>query len=597
MRPEKQPQSVDDFKIRESGVPGWGTASHGIAPFIRLRRGSGMGLGSAVLLALLLFCGIAAVATLKWPNESRRGLEIARGVALSAIDDLGIAAEQAAPNSAPKSAPPTSAVPVSSAVVSAATTRAPPGARPALNPRQTIAFQQIAEGRQMAVRRTARSSWSGEGELQLIVVDDEDHPVPNARVRVVSVMPSTATTPFDDFTDEYGRVAVGPLGAGYVAITIDAKTVRRTMRANIEPGRRTDVTLATPVGAAVIGVVRDADGRPIPGATIRSAPRPRAPGSEGMIEDSLKAVSDANGVYRMINVPVGEHELLVIDAAHPRRVAQVQILDVPYHGTLTRDLSSSPLGAPSPATHLPNGVAAARSESRSSALSVARRATPKHATGTKSASHVQRQKTVALPSRSGAPTQAPVARRASANATEVTGVTDTRLRFRLTDERGEPFVGDVTIALLPTDGAAHASTTNLTVYGRGVATFDEAIPGSYRISLRATGHEPATLLSEITPGSNEIRAILARLPDPPARYRLQGTIVDRTTGHPIADCRVVVRGEPDRFAFSTIDGRFFVSSPDARPTGVWVTREGYASELTIAPENGPLSVRMTPRSE
>ncbi len=591
MRPEKQPQSVDDFKIRESGVPGWGTANHGIAPFIRLRRGSGMGLGSAVLLALLLFCGIAAVATLKWPNESRRGLEIARGVALSAIDDLGIAAGQVTPNSASESAPSTSAEPASAAVVTTASTRAPSGARPAPALRQTIAFQQIAEGRQMAIRRTARSSWSDEGDLQLVVVDDEDQPVPNARVRVVSVMPSTATTPFDDFTDEYGRVAVGPLGAGYVAITIDDQTVRRTMRANIEAGQRTDVTLATPVGAAVIGVVRDADGRPIPGATIRSAPRPRAPGSEGVIEDSLKAVSDTNGVYRMINVPVGEHELLVVDAAHPRRVTQVQILDVPHRGTLTRDLSSSPLGAPSPATRLPNSVAAARSESRSSALSVARRAPPKHERGTPSSNHVQRQKTVALPSRSGAPTQTPVARRASADAT------DTRLRFRLTDERGEPFVGDVTIALLPTDGAAHASTTNLTVYGRGVATFDEAIPGSYRISLRATGHEPATLLSEISPGRNEIRAILARLPDPPARYRLHGTIVDRTTGHPIPGCRVVVRGEPDRFAFSTVDGRFFVSSPDARPTGVWVTHEGYASELAIAPVDGPLSIRMTPRSE
>ncbi len=542
-----------------------------------------MGLGTAVLLALLLFSGVAAGIALKWPSETRRGLEIARSVVSSASSDLGLAEDDETIASL-------RAAPAPQAVTTAPTVAPTPIA--VRNPESAPRPQRVTTSRPVAVRRAATSEWADDGELHLFVVDDENHPVSGARVRVVSVMDSAATTPFDDYADEFGRVTVGPLGSGYVAITIEQESVRRTTRARIERGLRTDVTIARPTGAVVIGVVRDAHGHAVPGVAVRSAPRPRAPGQEGVVEDALIAISDQTGVYRMMDVPIGSHEVIVADGTRSDDGPQRHILDIAHRGTLTRDLTTAAgANTPLPPMQLPNGAGVVRSDSNSKTLSVARRVVargPDADAGSKMRRGVRRQKTTAFPSRGGI----------SAPATAPTAATDaTSLRFRLTDERGEPFVGDVTIAMLPIDGAPNASTTNLTVYGRGMATFHSAVPGSYRISLRAAGHESATLLSDVAPGRNEIRAILARLPDPPAGYDLDGTIVDRTTGHAIKGCRVQVRGELDLFAFSTVDGRFSVASPDERPSGVWITHDDYESELVIAPKKGPVKVRMTPREK
>lgn len=140
------------------------------------------------------------------------------------------------------------------------------------------------------------------GSLRILVVGKRDgEPVPGANLRL---QPLRGPNPFQHYrhftADERGECLVTPWPTGRTRVSCPFGSKLVT----VEPGEPTEVTLEVETGPALEGVVRDAEGAPIPGAEIVVAR------ISSRYEGQAEAVTDSNGEFRLRSFPInGGHAL------------------------------------------------------------------------------------------------------------------------------------------------------------------------------------------------------------------------------------------------------------------------------------------------
>ena len=163
-------------------------------------------------------------------------------------------------------------------------------------------------------------------QLSGTVVTDEDSPVPlrRARVTVVSTDGRGGTTVV---TDDSGQFIAGSLLPGRYTVTASRAGFVRSVLGARQPGgsgvpvavaegeRSSGHVIRVPRGAIITGVLRDGNGRELPGVAVTLARFGYKNGRRVRLPDASSGVTDDQGVYRIYGLRPGAY--FVSTAARP----------------------------------------------------------------------------------------------------------------------------------------------------------------------------------------------------------------------------------------------------------------------------------------
>lgn len=159
------------------------------------------------------------------------------------------------------------------------------------------------------------------GTIRGVVLSDTPEPKPlrNARVSLrgssgAPVMVGTADDGTFAFTGlSAGRYVVGAMKDAYVMMAYGATAPNRPgTPIELQSGGSAEITIRLPRGAAITGMIVDADGQPLPGATVQAHRFGFNPSTgERQLQPVFGAVrpvvSDDRGIYRIFGLHAGDY--------------------------------------------------------------------------------------------------------------------------------------------------------------------------------------------------------------------------------------------------------------------------------------------------
>jgi protocatechuate 3,4-dioxygenase beta subunit len=169
--------------------------------------------------------------------------------------------------------------------------------------RSRVVLSPATSGRTVRIALGAATSLSG------TVKNHEGKAIPGARVTVVRVRRARlmfqAWRVVQTVTDESGRFSFGNLARGRAGLMVIADGHPIQGLDDVDIGRRETVEIVLGGGCSVKGVVSDAEGTPVAGATVALVSAPQCP--------SLFATTAtvANGTFEFENLPVGRAHIIV----------------------------------------------------------------------------------------------------------------------------------------------------------------------------------------------------------------------------------------------------------------------------------------------
>ncbi len=133
--------------------------------------------------------------------------------------------------------------------------------------------------------------------LRIKVVDANGKPVPDAAVANGSQLRAGESTPEAEFTLSSFR----PDEVRNVVVRHEGRSLGKVVRLRVGDDARGPVVVTIGPTAAITGRVVDADGNPVPGATVRVDVEP----TEGFVHQLANVVAGRDGRFDVLKVPVG----------------------------------------------------------------------------------------------------------------------------------------------------------------------------------------------------------------------------------------------------------------------------------------------------
>jgi hypothetical protein len=200
-----------------------------------------------------------------------------------------------------------------------------------------------AQGAAQPTRDRAQPLSGGAGRIAGTVVSAGREPKPVRRARV-TINGSALQTGRTAITGDDGAFAFEALPQGEYTIAVVKSGYITTVYGASGPGRpglpvvlgrgtRRTITVSVPRGAAITGMLTDAEGQPVPGLQVRALTyRVTPPGGERRLipVQHLPSVTDDRGIYRIFGLPAGNYAVAVrprpgLDAAGVRTVSAADV--------------------------------------------------------------------------------------------------------------------------------------------------------------------------------------------------------------------------------------------------------------------------------
>jgi hypothetical protein len=491
--------------------------------------------------------------------------------------------------SAPRTEPRPAAVPRHRAEEPVA---APPVAAPAPAPAAPVAHDRApapgvaTPSAAQTTRLAEATSDANRGALRIIVTDTSGAPrqgafvcFANSEVRAEQAQTKSGA----DGKAEFASVAPGQ---AYVSVGLDGRN--RCVPIQVVAGRWTEVPWVFTTGSAVVaGTVRHAT----KGLLAKLNVLARMRDGTG---DSISATTDANGAFRLESVPAGTYDVMLQGEGLGWSDRPRAELVVPEAGTVQRDIV---VGLPSL-----SGTVRDAATNRPIAGVEVQMQEPSFVSTTTDAEGVYRIADVTAPkaklfvSRDGwesrfvttgsfSPDQ-PLAFDVDLRAGAV-------LVLTVTDERGQPFVGEVLLGISSAATPNSSLGTNVRTGPDGVVRYAKIGTGEYEITVQAGyGAQPGKPKHvTVGAGDNPLAFTVTRPAAPAAGANpIRGTVRDAVTGAALAGVTVHMQQPANRDTVTDAQGAFEIGDPGVGKIQVFLGKDGYGLKVL----NGPAIVAGTP---
>jgi len=420
-------------------------------------------------------------------------------------------------------------------------------------------------------RLAEASGGTDTGALRVLVTDPSGNTIPGITVCVTSEIDGRwQATMYEP--DATGRLEVRPLEPGQHGVHVrNASGRTRDLYVEIEAGRFSEVALELAPGATIEGTVRHVERGVLAGIEVSLSRR------DGPFQDSFSATTDAEGRFRLVDVPPGVYPVSLKGTfigydGRPRAEFTVNGL-----GTVRQDVllgrvvlsgtvRDEETGAPLPGVKLSvyqAGFFAEATTDPNGAYSFLDLVPGDHGISCAKEGYAGKsERTGGIP----------------AEGTRVTDFTMRRaavLVVEVRDRDGRPVAGHHTLLLFPVSPPGMESTGGgLDFDSKGVGRYTQVLPGTYNLALTAEGFLPAKQRVEVKEGESRVSVVLERAKEE-RRPSLEGTVRDAVTGEPLAGTRVCMQRPLSHTTNTDADGvyRFYGVSPG--PCELYFSIDGY----------------------
>jgi len=543
---------------------------------------------TALLLLLLLLGGGMLTAVLRPTGSSRPGEHAADVPGAAPSDSAGSGRSRRRPTTA-EVAPEIESPSRPAATNASETTTDGVGVDPALADPPTTG--------PVRIRRDEPSGVDDKGALRVRVDDGAGSTRTDVRLYVSAEQDGKLETHRLELAGPEG-VTLAPLDEGWARIELRSGSATRKTRVRIDPGLLTDVELTLRAGATVTGTVRHRRHGVLAGVHMRCRESAAGENREGELRDTLFAIADKEGTFRLTGVPDGTYVLayeggalgyglnprstLLVqggqDVRHDVLLGDVSIVGIVSDAATRRPIAGAQVVLTSPHFSMTSTDAEGRFRFFDLPAGDYRIAVAHDGFGV-------------LLADTGAVTPGRALRR------EFHLVAAAPLVLEIRDEVGEPVTTMITLTFTPADGT-EGTRGSMPVLpdGHGRVVFDRAVAGRYSLGVGAPGHEDATVELTLAGEETRVEVVLARDMETVTTTLLAGLIVDDETGAPIAGARVSLRSSP-LCTTSGPDGTFRLHGRGTRPSGVFVGVDGYGIALFPVADTDPVEIRLRPAAE
>ncbi|MHC4547376.1 MAG: carboxypeptidase regulatory-like domain-containing protein [Planctomycetota bacterium] len=408
------------------------------------------------------------------------------------------------------------------------------------------------------------------GALRVLVTDENGLPRAGASLAIYAFREGQAHRTHDEEIGPAGRIEIPALEPGGRAVWVSLKSLRRMVRLEIVAGRVTEVEVAIAHGAVVEGSVRHVEKGPLGKITLKLERKNETS------HDFFRATTDAEGRYRLENVPPGTYPVSLTGGAVGYHPAPRGELVVTGPGTLTRDfvvgavrlrgvVRDEVTGLPLPGVSVQLQKPLYRSVTTDAQGAYVFLDLPPGdfpVALTRDGYGMRFARTGPVPAKGER--KADFALRPAAT-----------LVLHLTDPDGQPIPGRHYLGirpLQPPDGTSVG--TSVRADEHGIARYAQILPGSYELTLRPEGFERKQVRVEVAVGENDLRVRCERTQDPGA-VGLRGTVRDATTNLPLAGVSVRIQSPIRREAITDAQGVYRLRDLRTAACVVIVSKEGY----------------------
>ncbi|MFI5401989.1 MAG: sigma-70 family RNA polymerase sigma factor [Planctomycetota bacterium] len=533
---------------------------------VLVTEGAVMSAKAKLSVAAVFLC-IAAVGTVTWQSASAR--------------------ERAARSESARPAPPE----VEGARGHGTAPEAPPDSEPeASEPTDTAADATLAtEPQQPKPYRLAEATGEAQGALRILVRDDDGNGKEGVGVHVTRARASKSRRSFTTGPD--GCVELRSLAATKWVVFAAVRGRYSSAEVEVVKGLFTEVVVVFARGATVEGEVRHLERGPLPDVGVAVEIGNRDDG----FQEWFRADTDAQGRYRLEGIPAGTHPVLVWGGIlgqdqHPRAM-----LTVPEHGPLAFDIvvgrvalrgtlrdadTGAPLGGVLVKVLCPPHQPAETTTQTSGSYEIldlpAGDAYVVEVDGY--APRVQK----APPIPPDAVATADIALKKAA----VLGIT-------VLDQDGRLVPGRHGVTLKD----ARGGLTEFTIAVSNAGWHFGVLPGTYELTLRASGYVPKTERVELKADENKLTLRLEPVADTKS-ISLQGTVRDSTTRKPVGGARVRITWPSLIETATDADGAYLFRELKPGTVTVRASRDGYGIgdvlEIDVGGEARTLDIDLDP---
>ncbi len=457
-------------------------------------------------------------------------------------------------------------------------------------------LSEAPSGGPVRIRRDEPAGTDHQGVLRIRVDDGAGAARTDVRLYVTAARDGSVKTHRLKLAGTEGA-ALAPLDAGWARIELRSKSVTRKTRVRIDPGLLTDVELSLPIGATITGTVRHREHGLLTKIFVNCGNFTQGVDREGAVQDALSTLTDDKGVFQLSGVADGTYVLAFTGGPlgfgrNPRSAVvvaggqdvkhDVLLGAVSLEGVVLDTVTRSPIAAAtvivSPHFAMTNTDADGRYYFIDLPGGEHRISVGHDGFGVVFAEPVE-----VTPGRA-------VRRDFELHAAS-TLILDVR------DDLDRPVTSRITFSIEPVAGTEGTRVSAMRLPdGDGRVTYDQAVPGQYRVEVAAPGYADATAEVALTESPTRVRVELVRDAEGAPPVLLDGVVVDAETGAPVAGARISLRRSPNSTS-SGPDGRFRLHGRGTRPTRVFVEVDGYGIESLPVPTSGIAELRLRPAAE